>query len=110
MGRIGDKRTPEEVQAALEASRAKKMEAAVALVYDLADAGFDNLWIEYNQITSHGDAFVAIVMDEVDLGSERFDEAITIARANGALPHISEVRMNQTSFSRLAFWIREDED
>lgn len=109
MGRIGDTRSAKQVQVDLETQRNLRMKNASALLFDLADAGFTHLWMEVTQITGHGDFFIRIILDEVDIHHKRFDTALTIANAHSAKASMHEVRMNQMSFSRLTFWPAGDE-
>ena len=105
MPRVGDKRSPEEVKEALEQSRNDKMAAVIGLAFDLLDAGFP-CWIDIHQITDHGDFWAMVVLDNDRIDGTRTAKAIAIAKEHNADPHLEEVRMNQQSFSRLAFWPR----
>jgi len=104
MGRIGDKRTEAEVQADLETSRALRMKNASALLFDLADAGFTHLWMEITQVTSHGNFLAQVFVNDNGVDAKRFAVAMEIAAAHGAKPYMDELRINQDTFSRLAFW------
>jgi hypothetical protein len=109
MGRIGDKRTPEQIEAHLIAKRAIRTENANVLAFDLLDQGFV-VWIDMQQITSHGDFYCYVVVDAVELGGERFDDVIVTAKAHGAHISLKEIRMNQQSFTRLCLWPVGSED
>jgi hypothetical protein len=109
VGRIGDKRTEAQIRRDLQRVRNVRMENANLLAFDLLDHGY-NVWIDMAQINSHGDFYCYIVINEVEMGSDRFDDLVKIAEAHDANVTIKEVRMNQQNFSRIVVWPAKSED
>ena len=109
MGRIGDKRTPKQIRAHLIAKRAIRTENASVLAFDLLDHGY-HVWIDMHQITSHGDFYCFVVVNDVSVEGERFSDVLKIAEAHGASVALKEVHMNQQSFTRLILWPAKSED
>jgi hypothetical protein len=102
-----DKRTPEEARDELVADRNKRLGACMLLLCALHDAGFRSLWVESKQI-GHQDYYAFIVVDEAAIEGTRFEQLVSVVSRNGGSVTLSEVMMNQESFSRLRVWPKVD--
>lgn len=104
-----DKRSDAKRRADMQAKRGRVMANAVALVNDLLDNRVSSgVWIEVTQIGDDSNFFAKVVIDQTEMGHDRVTTISEIAAAHGAKIMLEEIRMNQTSFSRLALWPSDD--
>lgn len=99
-----DTRTDAQKRRVLVSSRASRTGEAITLVMALHDAGFSRVWCESTQISGDGYYLARVIVDEVEINGERMAVIQSVAEKWDAKVMLTEVRMNQQSFSRIALW------
>jgi hypothetical protein len=104
-----NKRTPEEKREKMLADRERFQAAALVLVNELHDAGFSGAWIDSTQIGGDGHYYCKVIVDQEELSHDRVQTIFAVAEVHGAKVILTELRLNQQSFSRIALWPGSDD-
>lgn len=106
-----DRRTPKEKRNKMVADRVRRQGAALVLVNELHDAGFSGIFMDSTQISGDGHYYIKVIIDQDDLSHDRVATIMDVAEVHNAKVMLTEVRMNQQSFSKIALWpFAEDDD